>query len=973
MKRIIVFLGVFFLVLVMNAQVYLVNGMQSRDCFQIASPSHNATIYCDGQEPEVVKKAANLFTQDVQLVTGKKLPVISQLPDQADNLVLIGTLGENMLLDKLVKDGKIDVSHIRNGWEQYHICLVSHPFPGVKKALVVVGCDRRGTAYGVFSISEAIGISPWYWWADVPVVSRKSIILKVNTFSSEAPSVKYRGIFINDEDWGLKPWASKTFDPELGDIGPKSYAKICELLLRLKANYLCPAMHACTKAFNYYAENKLVADSFAIVMGSVHCEPLLFNNASEWDRKKMGEWNYVTNKDGINQVLRKRVSENGKYENVYTLAMRGIHDAVMAGNLSLDEQVNVLERAFADQRDILQQELKLPVSQIPQVFTPYKEVLDIYDRGMNLSDDVTLVWSDDDFGYMKRLSNSKEQSRSGRSGVYYHVSYWGPPKHYLWIASTPPVLMYEELQKAYRSTADRLWVVNVGDIKPAEYPITLFMDMAYNMNRFSMDNVHEHSVDFLCKIFGEKYRMDFEDIQFTYFRLAFIRKPEYMERSGDTDFSILDYREAERRLAEYQRIVNRADKIRKELSSEFIPAFFQLVYYNVKGAALVNQMTLEAQRCRLYASQKRATANRLRDEVKLYGDTLILLTEQYNSILGGKWKGMMSLVHGGARFFERARVDSVDLLAVPTLGICCESENLVKSMPQFHQLPGFNRYLPERSYYVDVYNKGEGVLVWNAVPSDDWIELSRNSGECQYEDRIYVHVNWEKVSVKGKSQGTIEITTVNGEKEIIHVYAFHPLESVSDTLEGAFVENNGYVSIDATDFHRKHETAEIQFTPIKGLGMEGYCIRLGDPFALTPYLDNLVLTSNYVAPVRGNAFPSLEYDFYTFQSGMVDVYTYVMPTFPLDNEHGTRYGVMVDNSPVYLPEAGASYYSTPWIQSVLRNCRINKTTHYLSKPGKHTLKIFCAHPGVLLQKIVIDLGGMKRSYMGPEATKITSF
>ena len=292
-----------------------------------------------------------------------------------DFVIFIGTLGKSQWIDSLAEKGFIDVNSIRNGWEQYIINLIDTPFPHVKKALVITGSDRRGTAYGLFSLSEAIGVSPWYWWADVPVKKQKNLYLSVNSFVSPKPSVKYRGIFINDEDWGLKPWASHNFEPETGDIGPKTYAKICELLLRLKANYLCPAMHSCTKAFNYYPDNKLVADSFAIVMGSVHCEPLLFNNASEWDRKTMGEWNYVTNKEGINKVLRQRVHENGKYENVYTLAMRGIHDAVMAGNLSLEEQAKVLEKAFADQRQILSSEIGKSVEDIPQVFTPYKEVL----------------------------------------------------------------------------------------------------------------------------------------------------------------------------------------------------------------------------------------------------------------------------------------------------------------------------------------------------------------------------------------------------------------------------------------------------------------------------------------------------------------------------------------------------------------------------------------------------------------------
>ena len=680
MKKVsLLLLSLFCFIVSSYSQLVLADRQQGQDIFPIVASASNAVVCYDKSDAEVVKKSAKLFVEDVERVTGKRLKAKEKISSDR-NIVLVGTIGKNRYIDQLVARNKLDISQIKHGWEQYVITIVNNPFAGVEKALVIAGCDRRGTSYGLFSISETIGVSPWYWWADAPVIKKKNLCLQVSPIVSKAPSIKYRGIFINDEDWGLKPWASKTFEPETGDIGPKTYAKICELLLRLKANYLCPAMHSCTKAFNHYPKNKLVADSFAIVMGSVHCEPLLFNNASEWDRKTMGEWNYVKNRDGINKVLRKRVQENGKFENVYTLAMRGIHDAVMAGNLSLEEQARVLERAFDDQRNILASEISKPANQIPQAFTPYKEVLETYDCGMALPDDVTIVWSEDDFGYIKRLSNSEERKRSGRSGVYYHVSYWGPPKHYLWIATTPPALMYEELEKAYRATADRLWVVNVGDIKPAEYHITLFMDMAYDIERFNFDNINTHSVDFLCRMFGEKYREDLTDIQQTYFQLAFARKPEYMERSTDTEFSIQNYREVDERLAAYARIARKAEKILNELDKEAVPAFFQLVYYNVKGAALINQMTLNAQKNRLYASQKRATANLLRDQVIVYGDSLELITKQYNSLLDGKWQGMMSLIHGGARSFERARTDSVTLNSMPTLGVSCEAADNVLSL-----------------------------------------------------------------------------------------------------------------------------------------------------------------------------------------------------------------------------------------------------------------------------------------------------
>jgi hypothetical protein len=950
-----------------EAQVLLSNAREGKSVFPLMRATGGYVCYDEGDD-EVVKRSVKLFVEDVRLVTGRKLRVLTSVDKMPDCVVIVGTIGKNRLIDGLIARGRLDVKSVKDGWEQYRIEVVSNPVTGVKRALVVAGSDRRGTAYGLLSISEVIGVSPWYWWADVPVKKRADVFLDVRGWSSKRPSVKYRGVFINDEDWGLKPWASKRFEPEVGDIGPRTYAKICELLLRLKANYLCPAMHSCTKAFNYYADNKLVADSFGIVMGSIHCEPLLFNNASEWDRQTMGDWNYVTNRDGINRVLRNRVRSNGSFENVYTLAMRGIHDAVMAGGLGLDGQARVLEQAFDDQRRILANELGQVVEEVPQVFYPYKEVQEVYDYGFSLPDDVTIVWTEDDFGYMKRLSNGKERGRSGRSGVYYHVSYWGPPKHYLWIASTPPALMYEELSKAYRATADRLWVVNVGDIKPAEYPITLFMDMAYDLDRFNYGNINDHCVDFLCNIFGEQYRSDFTDIETTYFREAFKRKPEFMERSTDTEFSVGNYNEADRRLAEYKRIADKAELILQGMDAEARVAFYQLVYYNVKGAELVNQMTLNAQKNREYVSQQRASADVLKERVKVYGDSLEVITTEYNALLDGKWRGMMSLVHGGARSFERAKVEEVKLNVNPTLGIVCEEGPKI-GIGSVHALPCFNKYL-NRSYYVTVFNKGNGSVRWDSKASDGWIVMDRVSGETQFEDRVMVSVDWDSVPIGEDVGGSIEFLTDRGESKTVYLSVFNPERPSVEEVKGLYVENNGYVSIDAAGFHRKSEKRAVKFSIIEGLGFEGKVVQLGDPFADTPYYPSLLLTSNYVAPVRGSDFPVIEYDFYSFRTGPVDVYTYMMPVFPLDDEHGSRYGVMVDNSPVYLPEAGAPYYSTLWIQSVLRNCRINKTTHFVDKPGKHTVKIYCGHPGMVLQKIVVDFGGVKRSYAGPEITKV---
>lgn len=967
-------------VAVAYAQVSLEGGSPQAARFDLVRPGVRPALYYDKQDYEVVKKVARLLGNDVEAVSGQKIEVVEAAGQKIRNhSIIAGTLGRNELIDRLAAAKKLDLSPLRDKWESYSVQVVQRPFPGVAKVLVIVGSDRRGTAYGLLSLSEAIGVSPWYWWADVPVVKRNELCLHVTPFVSRSPSVKYRGVFINDEDWGLLPWARKTFEKERGNIGPRTYAKVCELLLRLKANYLCPAMHEASTAFNRIAENKLVADSFAIVMGSVHCEPLLFNNASEWDRKTMGEWNYDTNKEGINKVLRQRVIDNSPYENVYTLALRGLHDKAMAGGSDMKRRVKMLGSALADQRKILTDVTGKLANEIPQAFTPYKEVLDVYSAGLELPGDVTLIWPDDNYGYMKRLSSPREQKRAGRAGVYYHASYLGKPHDYLWMNTTPPALMYEELRKAYDTTADRIWLLNAGDIKSCEFAVTLFLAMAYDIDAFSYDNIAAWQAQWLSKMFGNRYEDELLDITHTFFHLAFSRKPEFMgwgyqwssdrhgkERNTDTDFSFANYREAEARLEAYRRIGSAAGRILDELPGEQKAAFYQLLYYPVKGCELLNRMVLGGQKNRWCALQKRASARRWADEARLCHDSLQIITEGYNSLCGGKWNHIMTMKQGfAASYFELPRLETIALPSTPSLGVWAEGEDLGAGVKSFHSLPAFNTYL-RKSYYLDIFNRGGGELRWTASASHPWIVLDKTSGRTATEERVAVSVDWDKVPPGSRVSGSIEVTAASRQSETIYVSVFNPSSPSVAAMDSLFVEDNGVVSIDAAGFHRKVENKDIQIRLIPGLGFAGTSVQLGNP----------------VAPAQRTGArnaPRVEYDFYTFRQGSVDVYTYVLPTFALsaDRDYAgheatnieTRYGVCINEGPVMNPSTSSFEYAQTWYESVLKNCRINKTTLHIDKPGRHTLKIMCGDAGTVLQKVVLDFGGMKRSYLGPPPTR----
>ena len=435
----------------------------------------------------LVQKMANVMSEDIQRVTGVR-PGIVHKTGQGPTVILATV--EHAA--ELTPD--INISLLQGSWERYSITSRG-------QQLVIVGSDARGLAYGVLHVSERIGVNPWYWFADVPVAHKATLDYEENFVSNE-PTIKYRGIFINDEDWGLKTWAANNFEKELGDIGPKTYDKVCELLLRLRGNMLAPAMHDCTGAFYSHPESQRVAAEWGIMITTSHCEPLLFNNAapSEWDKAKDGEWNYLTNKQTIWQKLDNRIRETAQYDNIYTMGMRGLHDEAMKGSTNPKVRARTLETVFEDQREILTRHKQKRVTEIPQIFVPYKETLDIYDAGLRVPDDITLVWPDDNYGYMKRVSNKAEQQRTGGAGVYYHLSYLGTPHDNLWIATTAPMLMYEELKKAYNAGAQRYWRLNVGDIKPMEIEMQQFFDMAWNLQDFNYDNANRYQAQWLAKL-----------------------------------------------------------------------------------------------------------------------------------------------------------------------------------------------------------------------------------------------------------------------------------------------------------------------------------------------------------------------------------------------------------------------------------------------------------------------------------------
>ncbi|MFC2175343.1 glycosyl hydrolase 115 family protein [Bacteroidota bacterium] len=828
----------------------LVSEKATSDAFSLT----DCAIVYDESDFTVVKKTANLLAHDIESVTGR-LPIVTT-ENPKETIIVLGTIGNNKIIDELISSGKLDVSGIKGGWEQFSIQRIKNPLPNVKHALIIVGSDRRGTAYGVFTLSEKIGVSPWQWWADVPAKKHENLYV-VTDFTSKTPSIKYRGIFINDEDWGLKPWATYNYEKELGDIGPKTYSRVCELLLRLKGNMLSPAMHSCTGAFYSYPESKIVADAYGIIVTTSHCEPMLFNNAakSEWDKERDGEWNYATNKDVILKKMDDRVREASSYENIYTIAMRGVHDEGLRGSLSGKKRVQLLTEVISDQRAVLKKHLSKPINDIPQIFVPYKETMELYERGLQIPDDVITVWVDDNYGYIKRLSNPEEQKRSGGAGVYYHASYLGPPHDYLWLNTTPPTLMYEELLKAYSVGADRYWLLNVGDIKPTELGMQTFFDLAWNVDQYDFTNINQHQSQFLANIFGTKHKKSFQDILDTYYRLAWSRKPEYMgwerEWSGvsydnlkPTAYSFQNYNDAQQRLADYHRISDLANSIQQELPENYHPAFFELITYPVMGSYQMNRKFLMAQlNAELAKQNKLPSANWAADQAKNAYDSINNLTNVYNTMLEGKWKDMMMIPPG-------------------------------------------------------------------------WVAKYQNMPNTKY--------------AEGITSTPIDLTPKTDKK----------------LLQGCTV-------IDLKNIKNKISKNGHTLRLIEGIGYDWNAIQLGEA------------TEQAVDPKNrdGSRF---EYEFTAVNAKSVKVYVYSVPTFPLYKGKNNRFGISVDGKRISVANNKPKEFSNQWKDQVLQNGAVTCAKFKINQDLKnHTLTLTCGDPGVIIQRIVIDWGGLKNTYVGP--------
>lgn len=595
----------------------------------ILQSGQTVTIACCNSEKLVVRTSLEMLGRDIRTV----LSATTELNDKVGAIV-VGTVGQS----NLINETGIDLSALKNK-KQAFLLTVSQD-----GKLVVAGSDSHGTAYGILEISRLLGVSPWEWWADVTPEKRETFRLSSKFRELQSPSVEYRGIFINDEDWGLMPWGNQTYEPSdvKGEIGPRTNERIFELLLRLRANTYWPAMHECTLPFFLTKGNREMAKKYGIFVGASHCEPMACNAAGEWSRRGKGVYDYVNNSPAVYKFWEDRVKEVAGQEILYTLGMRGVHDGKMQGAKTVEEQKAVLDRVPADQRGLLEKYVNKEVTQVPQVFIPYKEVLDIYHAGLQVPEDVTLMWCDDNYGYIRHFPTAVERARKGGNGVYYHVSYWGRPHDYLWLGTMSPSLIYQQMKLAYDRGIQKMWILNVGDIKPAEYQIELFMDMAWNLDKVSSEGVTVHLKHWLERELGTSCAKAVLPVMQEHYRLAHIRKPEFMgntrEEENNPIYRVVkdlpwSEREINERLNAYDELSETVEKAASKVPVDRQSAYFELVKYPVQAAAQMNRKLL-------YAQLARHDKVDWEKSDAAY-DSIAALTQHYNSLENGKWNRMM--------------------------------------------------------------------------------------------------------------------------------------------------------------------------------------------------------------------------------------------------------------------------------------------------------------------------------------------
>jgi hypothetical protein len=788
-----------------------------------------------------------------------------------------------------------------------------------------------------------MGVSPWSWWADVPVRHQDALYVKAGRFVTGEPAVKYRGIFLNDEAPALTGWAHEKF----GGLNHQFYEHVFELLLRLRANFLWPAMWG--NAFNEDDPlNPKLADEYGIVMGTSHHEPML-RAQQEWKRHGSGSWDYAANGKTLRDFWEAGIERNKNYESAITLGMRGDGDEPMAES----ENIVLLEKIVADQREIISRHRTPTIDSDPKVWALYKEVQGYYEKGMRVPDDVTLLWSDDNWGNIRRLPTADERKRPGGAGIYYHFDYVGDPRSYKWLNTTTIAKVWEQMNLAQAYGANRIWIVNVGDLKPMEFPIEFFLDMARDPERWGKDNLQEFGELWATREFGPEHAAKIADLVAKYTQYNSRRKPELLEPET---FSLINFREADRVFDDWKSLTERAERIYAQIPAEQRDAFFELVLYPVKASAIVNELYITAGKNHLYATQGRVIANDFADETRALFAADAALTGEYNhKLAGGKWDHMMDQTHIGYTFWNEPPLNAMPAVSevqpaeTARMAVAVEGSARVGAAESPNlALPAFDVF-NQQTQFIDVFNRGHESFAYSARADQSWIKLDRAQGTVEKQERLMVSIDWASAPA-GTQSGAITITQQNGPSVHVRIDALKPEAPVRDSSQG-FVESNHVVSIEAEHFTENHNAGDVHWDRIPGYGetLSGMTI--------------FPVTATSAGP--SDSAPILEYRVFVFDTGTFDVEAIVAPTLNFVPGRGLRFALSLDDGPAKVVDVLEHNSNKDWAEAVRDGVRKVTSTLAIGSPGYHTLKIRMVDPGVVIEKIVLSQGKLPESYLGP--------
>lgn len=939
--------------------------------FKLASQGFVADFLVEQSNDLGVRKIADKVREDIGLVTGQYPMMKEKIEEVGEYVIVAGTYGKSQLISQLEQEGRIHLEGIKGKREVYQVAFIEWPWPHVKEAMVICGSDKRGTIYGLFQISDWLGVSPWVYWADVkPKKQNEVYFTQEDAMVSKEPSVKYRGFFINDEWPSFGSWTFEHF----GGFTAQMYDKVFELLLRLKGNYLWPAMWSSSFSLDGPGlKNAELADEYGIVICFSHHEPCL-RSSEEWDIYKGADteygqwWNYYTNKEGLLNYWRDGLKRSGKYESVITIGMRGERDTSMLGpDSTLRENIDLLKDIITEQRKLIAEYVNPNLEEVPQVLALYKEV-EAYFYGdeeaeglkdWKTLDGVTLMLCEDNFGNMRTLPEASKREREGGWGMYYHFDYHGAPISYEWVNSTPLTKVWEQMSMAYDYGVREIWVVNVGDLKPQELPLSYFMALAYDFEKWGTHapNQTKHFTEEWVKqqfgaVFSHQQQSEVVSILEGYSCLNGRCRPEVL---SSKTYHPSRYHEAERVFNQVELLSQKADKLLEEVSKSAYDAYYELVYF--PAIASFNLIKMQ-----IYAGMNQYEAVRGKVVANIYGDQVVqcierdrALTDAYHHLAEGKWNGMASSAHIGFthwndedwRYPVRQIVEPV---AKPRMivSVAGQSESYTSGsiMIQDGLYPDCQRI----EVYID--NGGKESFTYEVEEGASWLSVSKSKGKVDLRDTLVFYINKERLTQKEMTTVTIK----GAEAQVQLCIEAQPIQKPD--LPMTFMESQGYTAIEAEHFAKSEAAGEAKWCLLEGYG------RTLSGLKVYPTTQSFKL---------GEAAPTLMYRVWVEKEGQYTLEVQAAPSNPLRKKSSLGYGLKVNDGKWKKVEmvgedfAAGDWNDQNWCTQVLENINRSYAVLHLQQ-GLNEIYIQAMDAGVVLERLVICPEGKRipSKYLGPE-------